>query len=577
MSSQTFPSQDSDMDDLASDDASLRALVLHEPHSKSFYGAFLPDNHISGLKKFWERNYDRSLDILVSNHDDPNTPNRRRIIPIYHLEDDPFTNFANTGKPHVFIPQDQEDSPMQQSAPTVDRSMMTPLTSPRCTPGSTSVASSAQSSTFSLPLRTAAHNSTAQRDNNESSTFSLPFRTPATRFGHPKIDSTDSGPQISFSLMRHPVDDNTILINHAQDALQVRSAFGDNPPLETARKGQCLVLEAGDYYITLPFGSIRLVLVESPGIGFEWSPQSTRQLPYSLQRSGIDFQSLNFVAAPVREETRSPADIHLDPRNAQITEMPYTLRIPQYSLSHIGTIYSGTSCTVNAVRHSGFPGETVASYTPLMVSGEPQDIIEEGKIFLNRVRALDALQHPSIIRKLGSDSRTLTIYLEFAPKETLGCFGSAVHGQSMSELGQEDMLYILANIGGALSHMHGLGWTHGGIDLGAIAYQQTPPRVKLLGFRRACHHVGGAPSDAKALDVYKLGVVARYVIGNLNVAQATALLEGDGREVASWLPSRNHALHVWSRPTVELLLRMTSSSLAERPAAADVSQDAQTI
>ncbi|KAI9658324.1 MAG: hypothetical protein M1821_002457 [Bathelium mastoideum] len=389
-------------------------------------------------------------------------------------------------------------------------------------------------------------------------------------------------PEVSFSLMRHPVDGTPLLINH-KDSTFIMHSLNALHQSSIVTKESYMVLDEGEYSIKLPATSLRIILLPMPQASFTYRTLVSRNTSL-FQRQGVDFQT-DYYPEVHQGGPSSLYRLHTGPKDGQSVLFPGGTETSSYRLIHIGTLYASRRCTVNYVHHSDFPGVRIASHTPKIGNTDYGTAIEKARQSSVQIEALEALQHPNIVEFKGFDARTLTSYLEYPEGEALNRLDNRHYmgpeGYSLL-LEREHVAHVLLDMSGALAHAHALGWHHGGINPGAVVYSRRAFAAKLLSWGGACR---AAPASHEAAvlaaeDVYCLGCTARFAASNLVLARAMQAINAEpAARTAAFLAERDQALRVWSwaganRGLSQLMLDMTSPAAADRPSAAVVHERA---
>lgn len=179
-----------------------------------------------------------------------------------------------------------------------------------------------------------------------------------------------------------------------------------------------------------------------------------------------------------------------------------------------------------------------------LATSRPQDeertVIRQADTWLREFVNHEQLNHKSIPRLFGGDSRYLSLYMEHIEAKDLTTRGHWQNAQTTMFMGsQSDAERILRDIGGALDYLHGQGLVHNDIKPGNVmynrergavlcdfgmSYDKSAPQERIGGtpYYIGPEYVGqklrGAPGD-----VWALGVTMLYVLGKIGLPDARAV------------------------------------------------------
>ncbi|KAI9686339.1 MAG: hypothetical protein M1822_003684 [Bathelium mastoideum] len=569
--------------------------------SAGVYAIVYVDLGLPQNKRFLDRNPARAVLIDLPH----NRTNTHEVIVIYDRQSSPFTTCATYRQPCVFITGETTDSNPQtsfittlavRSASSLNGSSQTPVSAAQHTQQSSIPQ---QTFTFSLPLRPAPARPVAPPPSSSSSAARDPAASGSAASGpttsgvddmmldverddtddefdvsdeEDKEDGEDAeddgahdspmeiddpaelaalNPEVSFSLMRHPVDGTPLLINHKDSNFVIHSLNALHQS-SIVTKESYMVMDEGEYCIKLPATSLRIILLPMPQVSFTYrTPVSRNNTPY--QREGVDFQT-DYYPEVHQGGLSSLYRLHTEPKDGQSVLFPGGVRIASHTPKIGGTDY-GTA--IEKARQSG-----------------------------KQIKALRVLKHPNIIEFKAFDARTLTTYLEYPEGEALNRLDNRHYmgPQGFCLLPErEHVAHVLLDMSGALAYAHARGWHHRGVNPGAVIYARRTSAAKLLSWGGACRRAPGSPAAAAlaAEDVYCLGCTARFAAGNLALPRAMTAINADAeaRSAADFFAERDRALRTWSwfganRGLSQLMLDMTKPAAADRPSAAVVHERA---
>ncbi|KAI9697133.1 MAG: hypothetical protein M1820_007949 [Bogoriella megaspora] len=232
---------------------------------------------------------------------------------------------------------------------------------------------------------------------------------------------------------------------------------------------------------------------KQPWTDRQWDHEGTTFKPDIELRAFRPWVSHNMLYGPIPEPRFKVVDFNKFYEHTCALSYGQIIRAPPnqdesyYEIRVQKVMQQRPSTRLVRVHHSGL-GKSVVAKTLLLFPVEGTNEFNYPGYhrylakFIHEVemmQKLEELDSPSVCKLVGADIRSLTMYLEFFPGESLSNFRDE-HG--MCTLASDAVLHIASTVTETMARIHDLGYVHNDIKPENIMYEETTGRVMVIDF-----------------------------------------------------------------------------------------------